>query len=147
MPSAPRSACRIVRNLTTRKGRPPKPMRSWMKNTGPRDSSLIPSAMRAISGAMATRAMLAMTTDIPRLSASCARETRKPSPKISPLGVSDSTASRRVKRSYASVPSSTRTPRNRHDNSAETGRLPRRSGMATMMRSGRARSMTSGTSP
>ena len=138
---------RIVRNLISRNLRPRRPTRSWMKKTGPRDSSLMAIAMAAMNGAASSRAVSAIITDSTRLTTSDSGRTRKPSPKISALGVSDSTARRPVRRSNTRVPSSTTTPRKRQASSSETGRLPRRSGIATTMRSGRTRRTTSPTSP
>ena len=138
---------RIVRNLMRRNLRPRRPTRSWTKKTGPRDSSLMATAMAAMNGAAASSAPSAITTDTTRLSTSDSGRTRKPSPKISVLGVRDSTARRPWKRSKTRVPSSTVTPRKRQASSSDTGRLPRRSGIATTMRSGRTRRTTSPTSP
>ena len=46
----------IVRNLSRLNGRPPRPIRSWTNSTGPSESSLIASAIRASSGASTSQA-------------------------------------------------------------------------------------------
>ena len=57
------------------------------------------SAITASAGAATISATSATATDTTRLSVRCRRLTRKPSPKTSALGESDSTASRPVRRS------------------------------------------------
>ena len=97
--SAPGSTGRMVRNFTRRKVRPRRPTRCCTKKTGPRDSSVMASAMSAIRGAPTISPIRATVMLVARLRASCSDDTRKPSLKMSALGESDSTASRCVNRS------------------------------------------------
>ena len=57
----------MVRNLCIPNGWPSRPARSWLKNTGPRESSLIARAMIGNSGAVTSRPSDEATTSKARL--------------------------------------------------------------------------------
>ena len=57
----------IVRNLTTRNGLPPRPIRLWRNSTGPGDSSLTAIAAAIQSGAVMSSSPSAPTMSIARL--------------------------------------------------------------------------------
>ncbi len=53
-------SCRMLRNLNIRNGRLLRPTRGCLKNTGPRESSLMQIATTSMSGARNNRAVAAM---------------------------------------------------------------------------------------
>ena len=58
----------MVRNLSTRNGRPQRPMRCWRNNTGPGEVIRTASATAAIKGEMTISPMPARITSIKRFS-------------------------------------------------------------------------------
>ena len=130
------SARCMVRNLNNLKRFADMPTRSWTKNTGPRESSLINRAIRPIRGASVTSPTTAAMRLMRRPAAKSRGDFLKSLEKIKLLGVSDSIASLPVNRSYAVTPSSTILPFIRASRSWWTGSRARRSANATMTRSG-----------
>ena len=102
---------RIVLNLSSGNGRPSRPPRGCTNNTGPRESSLIATAMIARSGETTTRPTAAAMTLIARAVACAALPFLNPRDKTSLPGVIASIGTVPVRRSSKSRVSSTRIPR------------------------------------
>ena len=89
----------MVRNLTSLKRFPNRPTRSWMKNTEPRESSLIRSPISTRTGARATTPTTAARRLSTRESTSWRRDVWNSREKMTLLGESASSASLLVRRS------------------------------------------------